>query len=359
MKVLLLSRYPRLGASSRLRSYQYLPGLAGNGIEVTVSPLFSEAYLEDFYALGKKRPAALFSAYWARLKQLLKAGDFDLLWVEKELFPWLPAYMEQLLKRLGIPLMVDYDDAIFHRYDQSGSSLVRTLLGKKIDRVMASATLVTAGNDYLAKRAEAAGAPRVMRLPTVLDVSRYQPKTVSEHSPFTVGWIGSPTTAGYLDLIRESLRSVAKKYPIRLMVVGAHIEPIADLPVVCVDWSEVREAELIQQFDVGVMPLADQRWEKGKCGYKLIQYMACALPVIASPIGVNREIVEHGVDGYLAEDAAAWESALIRLIEGAPLRQEMGRIGRAKVEQHYSLTVMTARLVSAIGQSVVQQNRRK
>ena len=359
MKVLLLSRYPRLGASSRLRSYQYLPGLAGNGIEVTVSPLFSEAYLEDFYALGKKRPAALFSAYWARLKQLLKAGDFDLLWVEKELFPWLPAYMEQLLKRLGIPLMVDYDDAIFHRYDQSGSSLVRTLLGKKIDRVMASATLVTAGNDYLAKRAEAAGAPRVMRLPTVLDVSRYQPKTVSEHSPFTVGWIGSPTTAGYLDLIREPLRSVAKKYPIRLMVVGAHIEPIADLPVVCVDWSEVREAELIQQFDVGVMPLADQRWEKGKCGYKLIQYMACALPVIASPIGVNREIVEHGVDGYLAEDAAAWESALIRLIEGAPLRQEMGRIGRAKVEQHYSLTVMTARLVSAIGQSVVQQNRRK
>ncbi|MEW8626798.1 MAG: glycosyltransferase family 4 protein [Candidatus Thiodiazotropha sp.] len=359
MKVLLLSRYPRLGASSRLRSYQYLPGLAGSGIEVTVSPLFSEAYLEDFYASGKKRPGALFSAYWARLKQLLNAGDFDLLWVEKELFPWLPAYVEQLLKRLGIPLMVDYDDAIFHRYDQSGSSLVRTLLGKKIDRVMASATLVTAGNDYLAKRAEAAGAPRVMRLPTVLDVSRYQPKTVSEHSPFAVGWIGSPTTAGYLDLIREPLRSVAKKHPIRLMVVGAHIEPIADLPVVCIDWSEVREAELIQQFDVGVMPLVDQLWEKGKCGYKLIQYMACALPVIASPVGVNREIVEHGVDGYLAEDAAAWESALIRLIESAPLRQEMGRIGRAKVEQHYSLTVMTARLVSAIGQSVVQQNRRK
>lgn len=355
MKVLLLSRYPRLGASSRLRSYQYLPGLAENGIEVTVSPLFSEAYLEDFYVSGSKRPAALLSAYWGRMRQLFKAGDFDLLWLEKELFPWMPAWVEQLLKRLGIRLLVDYDDAIFHRYDQSGSALVRTLLGSKIDRVMASATLVTAGNDYLAKRAEAAGAPRVMQLPTVLDVARYQPKAVSEHSPFTVGWIGSPTTAGYLDLLREPLASVAQKHPVRLMVVGAQIEPIDGLPVVCVDWSEAQEAELIRQFDVGVMPLADQLWEKGKCGYKLIQYMASALPVIASPIGVNREIVEHGVDGYLAEDAAAWESALMRLIESAPLRQEMGRIGRSKVEQHYSLSVMTARLVSAIRQSAMER----
>ncbi|MCG7896760.1 MAG: glycosyltransferase family 4 protein [Candidatus Thiodiazotropha taylori] len=355
MKVLLLSRYPRLGASSRLRSYQYLPGLAENGIEVTVSPLFSEAYLEDFYASGSKRPAALLSAYWGRMRQLFKAGEFDLLWLEKELFPWMPAWVEQLLKRLGIRLLVDYDDAIFHRYDQSGSALVRTLLGSKIDRVMASATLVTAGNDYLAKRAEAAGAPRVMQLPTVLDVARYRLKAVSEHSPFTVGWIGSPTTAGYLDLLREPLASVAQKHPVRLMVVGAQIEPIEGLPVVCVDWSEAREAELIRQFDVGVMPLADQLWEKGKCGYKLIQYMASALPVIASPIGVNREIVEHGVDGYLAEDAAAWESVLIRLIESAPLRQEMGRIGRSKVEQHYSLSVMTARLVSAIRQSAMER----
>ncbi|MCG8036896.1 MAG: glycosyltransferase family 1 protein, partial [Candidatus Thiodiazotropha taylori] len=246
MKVLLLSRYPRLGASSRLRSYQYLPGLAENGIEVTVSPLFSEAYLEDFYASGSKRPAALLSAYWGRMRQLFKAGEFDLLWLEKELFPWMPAWVEQLLKRLGIRLLVDYDDAIFHRYDQSGSALVRTLLGSKIDRVMASATLVTAGNDYLAKRAEAAGAPRVMQLPTVLDVARYQPKAVSEHSPFTVGWIGSPTTAGYLDLLREPLASVAQKHPVRLLVVGAQIEPIEGLPVVCVDWSEAREAELIR-----------------------------------------------------------------------------------------------------------------
>lgn len=354
MKVLLLSRYPRIGASSRLRSYQYLPGLAESGIEVSVSPLFSEAYLEDFYRSGKKRPTALLLAYWSRLKQLLKANQFDLLWVEKELFPWLPAFAEQLLARLGLPLLVDYDDAIFHRYDQSRSALLRTLLGKKIDRVMASASLVTVGNDYLAKRAEAAGAPRVMRIPTVLDVKRYQVKTVSEHSPVTVGWIGSPTTAGYLELILEPLRAVARKHPLRLMVVGAQIEPIDDLPVVCVDWSEAHEAELIQQFDLGVMPLADQLWEKGKCGYKLIQYMACALPVIASPIEVNREIVEHGVDGYLAEDAAAWESALIRLIESAPLRQEMGRIGRAKVEQHYSLSRMTARLVSAIRQSATR-----
>jgi glycosyltransferase involved in cell wall biosynthesis len=275
--------------------------------------------------------------------------------VEKELFPWLPAYMEQLLKRLGVALLVDYDDAIFHRYDQSGSALVRTLLGKKIDRVMASAALVTAGNDYLAKRAEAAGAAQVMQLPTVLDIKRYQAKTVSDHSPVTIGWIGSPTTAEYLQLIRGPLLSVARKQPIQLMVVGAQIESFDGLPVVCHEWSEAREAELIQQFDVGVMPLADRLWERGKCGYKLIQYMACALPVIASPIGVNTKIVEHGVDGYLAGASQDWESALSSLIENAPLRQVMGRIGRAKVEQHYSLQVMSARLASAIRQSITAE----
>jgi glycosyltransferase involved in cell wall biosynthesis len=353
MKVLLLCRYPRLGASSRLRSYQYLPGLAQMGIEVEVSPLFSEAYLETFYRSGgNKHPGYLVKAYWQRLKQLVNVRKYDLLWLEKELFPWLPATAEWLLDRLGIPYLVDYDDAIFHRYDHSSSALLRFVLGRKIDRVMAGATMVTAGNDYLASRAKAAGARRVMILPTVVDVRRYQTKQVCETTPFTIGWIGSPTTVRYLQMLRESLSSLGGKREIRLVVIGAAMEPLPGIPVETLDWSEATEAELIRQFDVGVMPLFDELWERGKCGYKLIQYMACGLPVVASPVGVNREIVRHGVDGYLAASGQEWEKALMQLIDHPQLREEMGQMGRNKVEQHYSLSVMTPRLVSGIKQSV-------
>lgn len=352
MNILLLCRYPRQGASSRLRSYQYLPELEKRGIQVTVSPLFSEDYLEVFYHSGRKRPADLLAAYWQRLKQLFKVKAYDLLWVEKELFPWLPAIAETSLDSLGIPFLVDYDDAIFHRYDQASSAWVRKLLGRKIDRVMASARLVTVGNDYLAERARVAGARRVMQLPTVVDTRRYSLKTVDDSTPFTIGWIGSPTTVGYLELIHEPLQSLASERAIRLLVVGAEAEPIAGVSVENLSWSEATETELIQRFDVGVMPLADALWEQGKCGYKLIQYMASGLPVIASAVGVNRKLVEQGVNGYLAEGVEDWQKALKSLADDAHLRAEMGRMGRLKVEQHYSLEVMAPRLISAIMQSV-------
>jgi glycosyltransferase involved in cell wall biosynthesis len=352
MKVLLLCRYPRLGASSRLRSYQYLPGLAQMGIEVEVSPLFSEEYLEAFYGSGRKHPGHLVKAYWQRLKRLFMVSKYDLLWLEKELFPWLPATAERFLDRLGIPYMVDYDDAIFHRYDHSSSALLRFLLGRKIDRVMAGATMVIAGNDYLAYRAKVAGARRVMILPTVVDVRRYQTKPVCESTPFTIGWIGSPTTARYLQMLGQPLSSLGRMREIRLVVIGAEMETLGGIPVETLEWSEATEAEFIQQFDVGIMPLYDELWERGKCGYKLIQYMASGLPVVASPVGVNREIVKHGVDGYLADSDQDWEKALMQLIDHPQQRLEMGKMGRSKVEQHYSLKVMTPRLVSGIKQSV-------
>jgi glycosyltransferase involved in cell wall biosynthesis len=352
MKVLLLCRYPRLGASSRLRSYQYLPELAEHGIQVTVSPLFSEAYLELFYRSGSKRPRDLLSAYWSRLVQLFNARHYDLLWIEKELFPWLPATVERLLDGLGIPFIVDYDDAIFHRYDQSSSLWIRKLLGKKIDRVMASAAMVMVGNDYLGDRAKAAGARRILHLPTVVDTKRYKQKVATEANPFTIGWIGSPTTARYLALIHEPLRSLAKDRAVRLMIVGAKIDEIPGVSVENLEWSEETEAELIQMFDVGVMPLADELWERGKCGYKLIQYMASGLPVIASPVGVNKVIVEHGKSGYLAESAGDWKRYLRSLNDDQQLRAEMGRVGRLKVEQNYSLQVTASRLISGIEASI-------
>jgi glycosyltransferase involved in cell wall biosynthesis len=356
MKILLLTRYTRTGASSRLRSYQYLPFLKEKGIDVTVSPLFSDAYLKAFYDTGSKPLSLLLSAYWKRLKQLLQMQNFDLLWVEYELFPWLPAIFEQIIKWRDIPYIVDYDDAIFHRYDHASSSLIRRFLGTKIDQVMRNSALVTAGNSYLAEHAKAAGANEVMLLPTVVDVSRYRCKKTADNACFTVGWIGSPTTAPYLELLRSPLQKLATTKPLRLLTIGGTIETIPGVQMVSLAWSETTETENLQQFDVGVMPLHDDLWERGKCGYKLIQYMASGLPVIASPIGVNTQIVEHGVSGFHADTDNAWIAALTQLMNDLQLRHEMGQNGRIKVENNYALSVTAPRLAEALTM-VVKKNR--
>jgi hypothetical protein len=161
MKVLLLSRYGRAGASSRIRSYQYLPFLEAEGIHVTVSPLVEDNYLHDLYSNSGRKVHSLFQAYFKRVGCLFKCRRFDLLWIEYELLPWMPHWAERVLATLGIPYLVDYDDAIFHRYDMHPKSLIRLFLGRKIDEVMRRASQVVAGNEYLANRARKSGAKRV------------------------------------------------------------------------------------------------------------------------------------------------------------------------------------------------------
>ena len=205
MKILLLSRYGPLGASSRVRSYQYIPYLKAHGIDVTVASLLGDDYLRKFYSGRVNHLSARIGPYFQRLFALSKSRRFDLLWIEKELSPWLPSWCEVLIARLRIPYIVDYDDANFHNYDAHSNILVRKLLGNKIDAVMRNAALVIAGNEYLVTRAKKAGARRVEYLPTVVDLERYSVRNNVENSFFTIGWIGSPATVKYLEMIRPVL----------------------------------------------------------------------------------------------------------------------------------------------------------
>jgi hypothetical protein len=195
INVLLLSRYGRLGASSRVRSYQYLPVLAEQGVRVTVAPLLPDDYVRDLYKGGRGKPLPLAAAYLRRLGLLLGSRRYDLVWIEKEALPWLPAWYESILARLGTPFVVDYDDAVFHRYDHGPATLVPGL-AHKIARVMRHATVVLAANRYLADYARRAGARRIVELPTVVDLSRYQPSAETGNGRLRVGWIGNPLTAG-------------------------------------------------------------------------------------------------------------------------------------------------------------------
>jgi glycosyltransferase involved in cell wall biosynthesis len=279
---------------------------------------------------------------------LTRVATFDLLWIEYELFPWLPAVAERVVARLGIPYVVDYDDAIYHRYELHPSKVVRLLLGKKIDVVMRRASTVIVGNDYLGARARAAGAKRVEYLPTVVDLDRYQTTPVRDQTTFTVGWIGSPSTVKYLSLIEPVLADFCRPGKARLVVVGARDVPFPGVRGEVRAWSEATEVEDILSFDVGIMPLPDDPWERGKCGYKLIQYMACARPVIASPVGVNRHIVEPSVNGFLAASMGEWRSALENLAASPDLRARLGTAGREKVESSFCTQVTAPRLAAIL-----------
>jgi glycosyltransferase involved in cell wall biosynthesis len=228
---------------------------------------------------------------------------------------------------------------------------VRFLLGKKIDAVMRYATMVTVGNDYLAERAYSAGAKRVEYLPTVIDLDRYKIYQSRQNEVFTIGWIGTPLTAKYLNEVAAALEAVAKKKRIHLLTVGLNSLSLPGVAVETVPWSEDTEVEQINSFDVGIMPLPDDAWERGKCGYKLIQYMACGVPVIASPVSVNQKIVEPGKNGFLARTQSEWTDALITLIANQALAKQMGQFGRTKVENEYCLQVTAPKLLNLIHQA--------
>jgi glycosyltransferase involved in cell wall biosynthesis len=349
LNVLCLTRYDNTGSSSRYRFYQFLPALDSAGIQVSISPLLPPNYISNLFQGRSITAWDLAKAIGSRLLQVAHARQYELLWIEKELLPWLPATIEGWLARLRIPYVVDYDDATFHQYDRHPQTLVRAFLGRKIDKVMAGAALVTAGNAYLAARAHAAGAKHVELLPTVVDLERYPEMSAprSENTPFTIGWIGSPITEFLLTQIAAPvLGSFASETSAKLIAIGARPNfSMPGVPVSVVTWSELTENKELAACDVGIMPLTEEPWMRGKCGLKLIQYMASSLPVVGSRTEANSEIVAHNETGFLADTAEDWHRSLQTLWADPGLRQRMGSAGRTRVEKTYSLQAVAPKLI--------------
>ena len=352
MKLLILSRYDRQGASSRVRFMQYRPFLETAGFEVELKSFFDADYLPSLYA-GKKPSSDIWRSYARRIKDLVQSKNkVDLVWLEKEALPWVPSVFNGELMSSGTPMVSDFDDAVFHRYDMHRLKPVRTLLGRKFAHVMQNSACVFAGNAYLADYAGAAGAAAIEIVPTVVDVEHYQVKAKRHKGAEPViGWIGTPST--WRECVEPFLpvfRRAAQTSGARIHAVGARMISGEEAGIHFLPWSEEGEIEQINAMDIGVMPLPDTPWMRGKCGYKLIQYMACGLPVIASPVGVNAEIVEHGVHGFLAETPGDWSRALETLISNPELRLQMGKAGRKRVEERYSLQVYGQRVAALLSE---------
>jgi glycosyltransferase involved in cell wall biosynthesis len=345
MEILILPRYSRLGASSRLRIYQYIPYLESAGIHCIVHPFFDDLYVNSL--LTKHKPLFnIIKSYLKRVYFLFKYKNIDIIWIEKEVFPWVPYWIEQIAVFNKKKTIVDYDDAVFYQYTQHSSRVVRILLGEKIDKIIESAFIVVVGNEYLKKYAVTADSNRVKVVPTVVNIDNYK-TTYKNVTIVTIGWIGSPATTKYLCSIAP-IFSYFQNSNIKFIAVGAKKELLVGLPIEVILWNEEQEAYNIQQFDIGIMPLTNELFAQGKCGYKLIQYMACGKPVIASPVGVNCSIVKHGINGFLASTVDEWKEAIISLVDDPYLRLNMGTKGRKLVEQEYSLDITVPLLKTLI-----------
>ncbi|RED19600.1 glycosyltransferase involved in cell wall biosynthesis [Flavobacterium cutihirudinis] len=335
MKVLFLSKYNRDGASSRYRFYNYKPYFDKNHIEYNFKPLLDDKYVLNLYSNNKK--SVIVQRFLSVLKRfyflMFQYSKCDLIVIEKELFPNVPFIVEKFLLR-GKSYALDFDDYIATGYKLN--PVKRFFFRNKIDKLANGAKFVTVGNHWYFSEIKS---DNLVYLPTVINLEKYPKKKLEYKTDIiTIVWIGSLSTGKYLQIVAPTLQKLSQKYPIKLKVIGVDIA-IEGIDVELVNWKEATEVEELLSSDIGIMPLEDTMWENGKCGFKLVQYMACGLPVIASAAPANKEIIDEGINGFIINNQDDWYDAFEKLILNVSLREQFGKSGRQKIENKYSYQV--------------------
>lgn len=345
MRILFLTLYPDVAASPRYRVTQFLPYLRDQGVECVVASAVTAS--QHARLTGPNR---VVHAGWyhlvetpRRIAQLLGAGRFDIVFVQKAIMTAYVKGMDRLLRRIAGRVVLDIDDAVHLKSPHSLSPRFAWLQdSEQLDKVMAQADLVLAGNEWLSKAAQAAGA-RTEVFPTVVDTDRFVPAS-SPPDEFTIGWIGNPSTTPYLQEAADGLNQVKDA---RVCVVGADCNGLPSSNWEARTWSLESEVADIQRFSVGVMPLPKTDWARGKCALKALLYMACGVPCVGTPHGAIEDIIEHGRNGFFADSPDEWREAIERL-KDPDGRAAVGRAGRETVEENYSLTKAAPRLLKLL-----------
>jgi glycosyltransferase involved in cell wall biosynthesis len=364
MRALFLTIGPEAEPSSRFRAYQFVEPLRRHGIVASVRPRVGQRYFELGY--GLRRAAAPIRVAWVagsfacrtlrRVRDLWQARRFDVVIVQKETFPF---GMERLISRLGVCAVYDFDDAIYEvpkGRDGLGRGIRRVAerlarRDRALPALLSRCRVVIAGSPVLAAYARDHNA-RVVELPTAVDTDAYPLHPVRRSGRLTIGWIGAPASAVYLEPLRPVFQTLARRFDVRVLLLGPSSFECPGAPIELRGWrsyaSRAEEAAHLGEFDIGIMPLPDDRYAAGKCALKAIQYMACGIPVVASPVGANTEVVADGVCGFLAKTQEEWVDRLAVLLADPELRAAMGRAGRARAEERYSIRATLPQLARVL-----------
>jgi glycosyltransferase involved in cell wall biosynthesis len=274
-----------------------------------------------------------------------KFGHYDGIVIEKEFLPYLPGGLEHWFMKLGRKISLDYDDPVYLTYEGIRNPVLRVLFAEKIKRIMRASAFVTVGNTYLESYARSCSGG-VYIIPPAIDLRRYD--LVGEHpksGELRVGWIGTPFTLKYVVNLSVTLQELSRSHSFRLILIGVDHYALDNVCVEVKKWDYDSEVADLKSLDIGIMPLTDEEWSRGKCGIKLLQYMAAGVPAVASPVGINAEIIRDGENGFLAANEQEWTEKLSRLVADPDLRARLGREGRRTVEELYSLDRVAERLV--------------
>ena len=331
----------------RYRLEQWDPLLRERGVEITYAPFEDDELHRVVYKPGQlgKKLQLVTRNLARRLSTISKARNYDLVYILREAALLGPPVFERLLHQQRVPFVFDFDDAIFVSYRSPSNGYLSYLkFASKTKTFCRLASHVMVGNPYLADYARQVN-DNVTVIPTTIDTAKYRvPPRKTDDGPIVIGWTGSYSTVQHLDTLRGALKKLAETEKFRLRVIGTPKYEVAPVEVDAMPWRAATELEDLCAIDIGVMPLPDDNWSKGKCGLKALQFMALGIPTICSPVGVNTDIIQDNENGFLAATEEEWVDKLTRLLRSAELRKRLGDAGRVTVEQEYSAAIVAPRV---------------
>jgi len=350
-RILFLVPYPTEGASARLRVEQFLPSLKDAGVDTAVRPFLTSGFYAILYRRGNtaRKIAFFLACAFRRFVDIARSFFFDAVFIHREAFPLGPPFLEAVLFLTGKKVIFDFDDAIYLPPQGSSRSAAILKCPWKTNYIIRQSDQVIAGNDHLKDYALRFNRS-VTVIPTCIDTGRYRRnvrRVVSEE--VVVGWIGSHTTQVFLDALEDVFLELLSKYRnLQIRLVGGRLNGLAHSRMHAKRWSLEDELHDLLGFDIGIMPMPDDDWTRGKCAFKAILYMGCGIPVVASRVGVNTEVIEDEVTGFLVTSPHEWIEKLSLLIENKRLRDQMGGRGRERVVERYSLAAAAPLFVKIV-----------
>lgn len=347
----LVAHRPGRSPGQRFRFEQYLQHLQDNGFHCEVSWLINKKDDDIFYASGKyfSKALLLVKSLLQRWKDLKRVKDFDIVFLYREAHMLGTTFFEKRIHKAGVKMVVDFDDSIWLKDVSNGNKKLAFLKRpSKTAQIVRLCDVVIVGNQYLADYALAYN-PKVFVIPTTIDTEQYLPvDDAGEKEKVCIGWTGSSTTIKHFSLAVPVLKRLRELFGQRIVFRAISDEFYTGRldGLENVYWRKESELKDLSAIDIGIMPLPDDAWSRGKCGFKGLQYMAMGKPAVMSPVGVNNDIIEHGVNGFLARTQEEWIEILSLLIIDEELRKKIGERGRKTVEERFSFQSQKERYLS-------------